>query len=157
LPDSTRTVDRSDMRPGGRGGMIVPAWNSETAREATRISWEKRRERARRAALAGLHDASKNMLGVRGDTPEHVVRYAVEQHAMNMVDPSTRNSVQSLRAVMSIAFPESRGNESGNFRAVGDGERAAVAKLVALLEAAEAADPAFAARVAALVAEREGR
>ena len=76
---------------------------------------------------------------------------------MNMVDPSTRNSVQSLRAVMSIAFPESRGNESGNFRAVGDGERAAVAKLVALLEAAEAADPAFAARVAALVAEREGR
>ena len=151
-------VDRKGMIPGGRGGLIKPPWDAEQAREMSRKGNEalrQKREALRLAALEGVRQAGKNIPGVaKFAEPEEVMQVLYEQHALNAYDPSARNAVASLREVRQVAYPEPEkvGSESG-----GDNDPltgAHRAKLAALLDAAEQ-NPAFAARLAQLVAERE--
>lgn len=139
--------------PGGQGGrgFLTPVRTSERARELVAKRWAG----VSRAARLGISDAGGQLPGLDKRKPLKVVRYLAEQHTLNAADPSARNSVASLNAVMRLAYPEPQRNPDGS-SSVTPSDAGAIAKLVAMLEAAEAADPEFARRVAELVAARDG-
>lgn len=129
--------------PGGGGnGQIIPIRDSERGRELARRRWDA----VSKAARLGLGDAGEQLPDVSKRQPLAVVRYLVEQHAMNAADPSQRGSTQSFKQVMELAYPKPEKDSAAATGTDGD-----LAELVAAWRAAKQANPELGQRAAALL------
>jgi len=101
----TQTDTRSHTVAGRNGGTLAPIRSSERAYELIAARERKRR----RITAEAMVRAGKQMpaLADRGDTITYwdTYGYAMEQHGMNMADPSAPGSAQSLKHIDGVLFP----------------------------------------------------
>ena len=139
------------MVPGGKGGFIVPPWDSERARAAVRKRWEM----ASAAARRGLAKAGEQIPEINANSAPKVIEYLSEQHTLNAADPSSRNAVASFRQVMAVGYPkpERREVDSGSGRVGVDASD--LADMLALFRAALAESPELRERLSVLRAQQQ--
>lgn len=136
--------------PGRNGGRIRAPFDRASSLEANARRWAG----VSRAARLGIAAAGEQLPGVDSRAPLRVIEYLAEVHTLNAADPSARNSVASLNAVLRLAYPEPQRNDAGQADVTPDAGD--VAELVAVWRAAKAADPALADRARRLLDDSDG-
>lgn len=84
------------------GSYLIPIRNREDARALVKRRWEK----AGAAARRGMAKAGQQIPEVDKRSSIAVLEHLAEVHTLNAADPSAPNSVQSLKQVLSLAYPK---------------------------------------------------